>query len=86
VRTYDPCDEARRTEVLDRIDELVVKPRSGFGGHGVVVGRHAESGDVRSAARALAERPEDFVAQELVMLSTHPTSGGTTRSDDIARL
>jgi uncharacterized circularly permuted ATP-grasp superfamily protein len=25
VRTYDPCDEARRTEILDRIDELVVK-------------------------------------------------------------
>ncbi len=74
VRTYDPCDEAQRTEILDRIDELVVKPRSGFGGHGVVVGPHAEPDDVRSAARALAERPEDFVAQELVMLSTHPTS------------
>ena len=74
VHTYDPGDEAQRTEILDRIDELVVKPRSGFGGHGVVVGPHAEPDDVRSAARALAERPEDFVAQELVMLSTHPTS------------
>ena len=74
VPTYDPCDEDRREEILDRIDELVVKPRSGFGGRGVVVGPHAEPGDVRSAARALAERPEDFVAQELVMLSTHPTS------------
>jgi uncharacterized circularly permuted ATP-grasp superfamily protein len=74
VRTYDPCDEARRTEILDRIDELVVKPRSGFGGHGVVVGPHAEPADVRSAARALAERPGDFVAQELVTLSTHPTA------------
>lgn len=74
VPTYDPCDQGRRAEILDRIDELVLKPRSGFGGHGVVVGPHAEPGDVRSAAKALAERPEDFVAQELVVLSTHPTS------------
>ncbi len=66
--------ESHRDEILDRIDELVVKPRSGFGGHGVVVGPHAEPDDVRAAARALAERPEDFVAQELVMLSTHPTA------------
>ena len=74
VRTYDPGEERHRTEILDRIDELVVKPRSGFGGHGVVVGPHAEPGDVRSTARALAEQPEDFVAQEMVMLSTHPTA------------
>jgi uncharacterized circularly permuted ATP-grasp superfamily protein len=74
VRTYDPCDERRRAEILDRIDELVVKPRAGFGGHGVLVGPHAEPGDVRAAARALAERPEAFIAQELVALSTHPTS------------
>jgi uncharacterized circularly permuted ATP-grasp superfamily protein len=74
VRTYDPGEESQRTEILERIDELVVKPRTGFGGHGVVVGPHAEPGDVRSAARALAERPEDFVAQEMVMLSTHPTA------------
>jgi uncharacterized circularly permuted ATP-grasp superfamily protein len=76
VRTYDPGVEHQRTAILDRIDELVVKPRTGFGGHGVVVGPHAEAGDVRAAARALAERPEDFVAQEMVMLSTHPTAVG----------
>jgi uncharacterized circularly permuted ATP-grasp superfamily protein len=74
VPTYDPCDEGQRAEILDRIDELVLKPRSGFGGHGVVVGPHAAPDDLRSAAQALAERPEDFVAQELVVLSTHPTS------------
>ncbi len=74
VRTFDPCDEAMRAEILDRIDELVVKPRSGFGGHGVVVAPHAEPYDVRSAARELGEHPEDFVAQELVTLSTHPTA------------
>jgi uncharacterized circularly permuted ATP-grasp superfamily protein len=51
----------------------VVKPRAGYGGEGVVVGPHAEAGDLRETARAVAERPEDYVAQEMVMLSTHPT-------------
>ena len=50
-----------------------MKPRAGYGGEGVVVGPHAEAGDLRETARAVAERPEDYVAQEMVMLSTHPT-------------
>jgi uncharacterized circularly permuted ATP-grasp superfamily protein len=74
VRTYDPGVERERAEILDRIDELVVKPRGGYGGHGVVVAPHAETRDVRSVAEALAARPHDFVAQETVMLSTHPTA------------
>jgi uncharacterized circularly permuted ATP-grasp superfamily protein len=74
VRTYDPGVERERAEILDRIDELVVKPRGGYGGHGVVVAPHADTRDVRSVAEALAARPHDFVAQETVMLSTHPTA------------
>ena len=73
VRTYDPGIREHRDEIVERIEELVVKPRAGLGGHGVVVGPHAESGDLRDTARAVAERPEDYVAQEMVMLSTHPT-------------
>jgi uncharacterized circularly permuted ATP-grasp superfamily protein len=73
VRTYDPGIREHREEIVERIEEFVVKPRAGEGGHGVVVGPHAESGDLRETAQALAERPEDYVAQEMVMLSTHPT-------------
>jgi uncharacterized circularly permuted ATP-grasp superfamily protein len=74
VRTYDPAVEDQREEILDRIDELVVKPRTGYGGHGVVVAPHAAPSDVRSIAEELAARPGDYVAQETVMLSTHPTA------------
>jgi uncharacterized circularly permuted ATP-grasp superfamily protein len=73
VRTYDPGIREHREEIVERIEELVVKPRAGLGGQGVVVGPHAKAGDLRETARALAERPEDYVAQEMVMLSTHPT-------------
>jgi uncharacterized circularly permuted ATP-grasp superfamily protein len=73
VRTYDPDVPEQRDEVLDRIDELVIKPRSGYGGQGVVVAPHAEEDDVRAVAEAVHDDPASFVAQETVMISTHPT-------------
>jgi uncharacterized circularly permuted ATP-grasp superfamily protein len=59
--------------VLDRIDELVVKPRSGHGGYGVVIGPHAQPEDLRRTAEELRRAPDSFVAQETVSLSRHPT-------------
>jgi uncharacterized circularly permuted ATP-grasp superfamily protein len=76
VRTYDPQVPEQRATVLDRLSELVIKPRSGFGGHGVVVAPHARPEDVRAAGEAIAADPAGFVAQETVVLSTHPTVVG----------
>lgn len=59
--------------MLSRIDELVVKPREGSGGNGVVIGPHAEKVDTVATAEAVRRRPEGFVAQEMVPLSRHPT-------------
>jgi uncharacterized circularly permuted ATP-grasp superfamily protein len=73
VRTYDVGDPEVLEEVLDRLEELVVKPRDGHGGHGVVLGPHAEPADLEATRQELAVEPERFVAQPLVMLSEHPT-------------
>jgi uncharacterized circularly permuted ATP-grasp superfamily protein len=73
VPTYDPGDPETLAMILERIDELVIKPRSGYGGYGVVIAPHARPEDVRKAAEELAAAPERFVAQETVMLSRHPT-------------
>jgi uncharacterized circularly permuted ATP-grasp superfamily protein len=73
VPTYDPSQPGVLATVLERIDELVVKPRSGHGGYGVVIGPHARPEDLRATAAALSAAPERFVAQETVMLSRHPT-------------
>jgi uncharacterized circularly permuted ATP-grasp superfamily protein len=73
VPTYDPSQPGVLEMILERISELVVKPRSGHGGHGVVIGPHARSEDLRATAEALSEAPERFVAQETIMLSRHPT-------------
>jgi uncharacterized circularly permuted ATP-grasp superfamily protein len=59
--------------ILERIDELVIKPRTGHGGFGVVIGPHARPEDRRATAAALISAPKCFVAQETIMLSRHPT-------------
>jgi uncharacterized circularly permuted ATP-grasp superfamily protein len=73
VPTYDPTQPGVLEMVLERIGELVVKPRTGHGGHGVVIGPHAKPEDLERTAAALARAPELFIAQETVMLSRHPT-------------
>jgi uncharacterized circularly permuted ATP-grasp superfamily protein len=73
VPTFDLTDLDVRLEALGRIDELVVKPRAGHGGAGIVVCPHAEPEDRRRAARLVRQRPDRVIAQETVMLSRHPT-------------
>jgi uncharacterized circularly permuted ATP-grasp superfamily protein len=73
VPTFDVGVPDLRSAVLERIDELVIKPRAGFGGEGVVVGPHAERAEAHDIAAELSRDPEAYVAQETVMLSRHPT-------------
>lgn len=73
VATYDPGEPSVREAILERVDELVVKPRDGYGGEGVVVCAHAHKEDRRRAAELIRREPEHHVAQETVMFSTHPT-------------
>jgi uncharacterized circularly permuted ATP-grasp superfamily protein len=77
IRTLDLGDERQRAEALDRADELVFKVRHRAGGRGVVVEpEDEESGPGLDRVRAaVAERPEDYIAQERVSLATHPTVG-----------
>ena len=73
VRTYDLCRDDVLQEALDRFEELVIKPRGGYGGQGVVICPHADAADVQRLRIEVEERPHDFIAQELVPLSHHPT-------------
>ncbi len=79
VHTLDLADEGALDEALGRIDELVVKPRFGHGGHGIVVCAHATPEDVREIVEELKQNPTDYVVQPTVALSRHPTivDGGT---------
>jgi uncharacterized circularly permuted ATP-grasp superfamily protein len=73
VPSFDLSDEQDRSAAMDRLDELVIKPRDGFGGSGVTIMPRATESQRRRAIGLLRRRPDRFVAQETVQLSSHPT-------------
>jgi uncharacterized circularly permuted ATP-grasp superfamily protein len=77
VTTYDLGDPSDRMMALGRLDELVVKPRTGFGGHGVVIVPHATREDRELIEHAIRRAPHRFIAQETIALSRHPTICGS---------
>lgn len=79
VPTYLLSDERARKQVLERLDELVVKPTAESGGKGVFIGPHASKQELEQEARLIEAAPERYIAQELVHLSTVPTETGDGR-------
>jgi carboxylate-amine ligase len=68
-----PSVPSRALSGGEDLDELVVKPRGEMGGEDVVLWRDADE-DTREAVRARIEaEPGDWIGQELVELSVHPT-------------
>lgn len=60
-------------ETVERLRELVVKPRHGHGGKGVVIGAHADEADLEATAEVVMADPGRFISQPIVPLSRHPT-------------
>ena len=63
--------------VLDHLPELVVKEVSGSGGYGMLVGPAADKETIETFRAKLKAKPEDFIAQPTLALSTCPTFVGT---------
>lgn len=73
VDTWRVGDEDAREEVLDRLDELVLKPVDGSGGKGIVIGPHASAQELDVLRGKILEDPRSWIAQPVVQLSTVPT-------------
>ena len=73
VPTYDLEDEPAREAALERLEELVIKPRSEMGGEGVVIWRDADPQTRERLEARIRASPAGLIAQERVLLSTHPT-------------
>ena len=71
--TYTLWDADQREHVLSRLDELVVKPVAEAGGYGIVIGRVATDEELAETRRNIEANPRNYIAQEVVELSTHPT-------------
>lgn len=73
VAGFDLGDPEQLAAAEPRLDELVIKPRSEFGGRGVTIGPLADPAERRAAVAAVRRDPGRWVAQEPVALSVHPT-------------
>ncbi len=74
--THSLLDPETRSEVLDRLPELVLKPREGYGAQGMLIGPEATREEIDAAIRRVKEHPAGFVAQECLDFSTHLTTDG----------
>jgi len=73
VPTYLCGDPADRGYVLDHLQELVVKLAKGSGGYGMLIGPHSTAAQREEFAARIRARPDDYIAQPTLALSTVPT-------------
>jgi len=73
VPTYVGADPEQREEIIERIDELVVKAVDQSGGYGMLIGPAATSAQHEEYRRLVAADPRNYIAQPTIALSRHPT-------------
>lgn len=73
VDTWRLGEPEHREEVMDRLDELVLKPVDGSGGKGIVIGPAASRDELDALRSKILEDPRSWIAQPVVQLSTVPT-------------
>ncbi|RUT31241.1 circularly permuted type 2 ATP-grasp protein [Arsenicitalea aurantiaca] len=74
VPTYNCTDEEQRNYVLANIEELVVKEVHGSGGYGMLVGPTSTKAMREEFKRRILARPDNYIVQPTLALSTCPTS------------
>jgi uncharacterized circularly permuted ATP-grasp superfamily protein len=72
VETFRCADPDSLNYVLDNLSELVVKEVHGSGGYGMLVGPTASRREIAAFRRKLVARPENYIAQPTLALSTCP--------------
>ncbi|MDQ1705610.1 MAG: hypothetical protein QOF18_1976 [Frankiaceae bacterium] len=73
VDTWRMGEPEAQQEVLDRLDELVLKPVDSSGGYGIVIGPAATKKQLAQTRKDLLADPRGWIAQPVVALSTVPT-------------
>jgi uncharacterized circularly permuted ATP-grasp superfamily protein len=73
VPTYQCRKPAELDYTLANLDQLVVKEVHGAGGYGMLVGPAASAAQLEAFRRRLLAKPEGYIAQPTLALSTCPT-------------
>ncbi|QSB45597.1 circularly permuted type 2 ATP-grasp protein [Altererythrobacter sp. FM1] len=72
VETHRCADPESLKYVLDNLEELVVKEVHGSGGYGMLIGPTASKKEIRHFRHKLEAKPENYIAQPTLALSTCP--------------
>ena len=72
VETWRCADADSLAYVLDNLEELVVKEVHGSGGYGMLIGPTASKKDIKAFRAKLQAKPENYIAQPTLSLSTCP--------------
>ena len=72
VPTWRCAEKDALAYVLDNLEELVVKEVHGSGGYGMLVGPAASKAELRAFRAKLTAKPENYIAQPTLALSTVP--------------
>lgn len=73
VPTFQCRKPAELSHVLANLEQLVVKETQGSGGYGMLVGPAASKAEIAEFRTRLIARPEAYIAQPTLCLSTCPT-------------
>lgn len=73
VPSYLCWRDQDRQYVLEHLDQLVVKPASGEGGKGLLIGPHASHSERKAFAEQINAHPRAYMAQPTIYLSRIPT-------------
>ena len=72
VPTWRCAEREALAYVLDNLAELVVKEVHGSGGYGMLIGPTSSKAEIAAFAKKLRARPENYIAQPTLALSTVP--------------
>jgi uncharacterized circularly permuted ATP-grasp superfamily protein len=72
VETWRCAEKSSLAYVLDNLAELVVKEVHGSGGYGMLIGPTSSKAEIAAFAAKLRARPENYIAQPTLALSTVP--------------
>ncbi|WP_181347692.1 circularly permuted type 2 ATP-grasp protein [Thalassobacillus sp. CUG 92003] len=76
VPTYFLSDKAQRDEVLEKLDQLVVKNVGASGGYDLLIGPQASPEEREQFRHKIMENPAKYIAQPTIKLSRAPAFQG----------
>ncbi len=73
VDTFLASEDADRAHILANLDKLVVKSANEAGGYGMLMGPWATKEEIEEFRKNIEADPRNFIAQNPISLSRHPT-------------